>query len=80
MISTVKLVDFVERTGATFAQAFLAVALVSGVSDLTALKAAGVAGAIAAGKFAAVQAQAFLNSAKAPTRAPQPQAPKAPQS
>ena len=58
-----KIADFADRTTATFAQAFLAVALVSGVSDITALKAAGVAGGIAAAKYAYVQVSAYLKSA-----------------
>lgn len=59
-MSKVKLVDFSERVGATFAQAFLALAVVSGLSDLSMLKAAAVAGGLAAGKFALVQANAYL--------------------
>lgn len=57
-----KLVDFIERVGATAAQAFLALAVVSGLSHLSDLKAAAVAAALAAGKFALVQANTYLNS------------------
>lgn len=60
-----KVIDFVERVGSTFVVAFIGVASVSGVSDVTGLKAAGIAGALSAGKFAAVQAQAFLNTPEA---------------
>ena len=44
-------VDFAERTSATFIQAFLAVALVTGLNDRKSVEVAGVAGALAAGKF-----------------------------
>lgn len=64
-MNKVKLVDFTERVGATFAQAFLALAVVSGMSDLSMLKAAAVAGGIAAGKFALVQANTYLNTPSA---------------
>lgn len=57
-----KLIDLAERAAATFVQAFVAIALVSGVSDLTALKAAGVAGALAVGKFASAQAAQYLST------------------
>ena len=57
-----KAIDFAERVGSTFVVAFIGVASVSGFSDLSALKAAAIAGALSAGKFAAVQAQAFLNT------------------
>lgn len=56
-----KVLDFVERTTATFAQAFLGVALVSGVTGWTALEAAAVAGGIAAAKYAYVQVNAYLS-------------------
>jgi hypothetical protein len=61
-------VDFAERVSATFVQAFLAVALVTGVSDKTALVTAATAGALAAGKFiyAKVQAYTTTPSTKAP--------------
>lgn len=54
-------VDFVERVSATFVQAFLAVALVTGVNDKKSLEAAGVAGALAAGKFIYSKAQAYTS-------------------
>lgn len=54
-------VDFVERVSATFIQAFLAVALVTGVSDKKSLEAAGIAGALAAGKFIYAKAQAYTS-------------------
>jgi hypothetical protein len=57
-----KLVDFTERVGVTAGEAFLAVAIVSGVGDLSGLKIAGTAAALAAGKFALVQANKFLAS------------------
>jgi hypothetical protein len=55
-------IDVTERVGATAAQAFLAVAVVSGLSDVAGLKIAGAAAALAAGKFALVQANKFLAS------------------
>jgi hypothetical protein len=59
-----KLVDLVERAGATFAQAFLAVITVdaTGITQLDALKVAGVAGAYAVAKYALTQANAYLGS------------------
>lgn len=57
-----KAFDAIERTTATFAQAFLGVVLVSGVSDLTAVKAAAAAGGVAAAKFGYVQLNAYLKS------------------
>jgi hypothetical protein len=56
-----QLVDVSERTAATFAEAFIAVALVSGVSDTTGLKIAGTAGALAAGKFALAKIDTYLH-------------------
>ncbi len=53
-------VDFAERVSATFIQAFLAVALVSGVSDLEAAKVAGAAGALAVGKFVYAKVNKYL--------------------
>lgn len=61
-MSKSKIVDFGERVGATFAQAFLALAVVSGLGDMSMLKAAAVAGGIAAGKFALVEANAYLKA------------------
>ena len=54
-------VDFAERVSATFVQAFLAVALVTGLSDRKSLEAAGVAGALAAGKFVYAKVNAYLH-------------------
>jgi hypothetical protein len=53
-------IDFGERVTATFFQAFIALALVTGLSDVTAVKAAAVAGALAAGKFAYVKINKYL--------------------
>lgn len=61
-MSKTKVIDFVERVGATFAMAFMGVALASGVSDVTALKAAAIAGALSVGKFLSVQAASFLKT------------------
>jgi len=55
-------VDFAERVSATFIQAFLAVALVTGVSDKKGLEAAGVAGALAAGKFLYAKVSEYTSS------------------
>lgn len=60
-----KVLDFAERTTATFAQAFLGVALVTGISGWTAVEAAAVAGGIAAAKYAYVQVNQFLNKPSA---------------
>jgi hypothetical protein len=57
-----KLIDFVERVGATFVVTFVSLASVTTLSDMTQLKAASIAAALSAGKFAAVQAQMFLNA------------------
>lgn len=56
-----KVADVAERTLATFIQAFLAVAFVTGVSNLTALEAAGIAGGLAAGKYFYVQLNLYLH-------------------
>lgn len=53
------IVDFADRVSATFVQAFLAIALVTGVGDKKSLEAAGVAGALAVGKFVYAKAQAY---------------------
>lgn len=58
-------IDFVDRVIATFVFAFVGVAGVSGISNVAALKAAAIAGAFSVGKFAAVKAQAFLNTPEA---------------
>lgn len=56
------LVDLLERTAATFAQAFLAIETVdqAGITQLSALKTAGVAGGYAVAKYLLVRANAFL--------------------
>lgn len=59
------IVDFLERVGSTFVVAFIGVAAVSGFTDVSGLKAAAIAGALSAGKFAAVKAQQFLNTPEA---------------
>lgn len=57
-----KVADVGERTLATFAQAFLAIVLITGVSDRKALIAGAVAGGIAAAKYATVQINLWLAS------------------
>jgi hypothetical protein len=59
-VNKLKVLDAVERVTATFAQAFIAIALVTGLSDVKSLEAAAVAGAIAAAKFAYVELGAYL--------------------
>lgn len=54
------LLDFAERVGATFLQAFIGAALVSGVSDVKALEAAAAAGVLAAAMFVKVRLNAYL--------------------
>ena len=58
-----KLLDFVERVGATFLNAFLGVVVASHftghLSDLNALEAAAVAGGLAAAKFAYKESALF---------------------
>ena len=60
MLTTKVVVDFSERVVATFVQAFIAVALVTGVSDWTALKTATAAGSLAALKFIQVGLNKYL--------------------
>lgn len=55
-------VDFVERAGATFAQTFLAAVTVGSLTNLNAVKVAGVSGGYAVAKFLLVKANAFLSS------------------
>ena len=59
------LLDFAERTVATFGQAFLAVVLVhtwtGGAADLVALQTGAIAGALAAGKYAFGKVNLYLN-------------------
>lgn len=62
-----KIIDFVERVGATFVMTFVSLASVTTLGDMTQLKAAGIAAALSAGKFAAVQAQMFLAKTPQPT-------------
>jgi Putative lactococcus lactis phage r1t holin len=59
-----RLIDLAERTAATFAQAFLAVLIAdeSGVTQLTALKVAAVAGGLAVAKYLLVYANAVLGN------------------
>ena len=63
-IDWLKVADFVERVSATFVQAFLAFALVTPLSDKKSLEAAGVAGALAAGKYVYVHLNAYLAEAR----------------
>ena len=53
-------VDLAERTTATFAQAFLAAVTVGKVTDLSAVKVAGVAGGYAVAKYLLVAANRYL--------------------
>lgn len=62
-INYVKVADFAERVGSTFAAAFLGVALVTGVSDQKSLYAAVAAGAVSAGKFVAIELNGFNKKA-----------------
>ncbi len=62
-VNWLKVVDFGERVTATFAQAFLAFSLVTPLSDKQSLEGAAIAGALAAGKYAYVQVNAYLGSA-----------------
>lgn len=55
-------VDLTERTGATFAQAFLAAITIGAVTDTKAIKVAGVAGAYAVAKYLLVKANAYLKA------------------
>lgn len=55
-----KVADFAERVSATFIQAFLAFSLVTPLSDKKSLEAAGIAGALAAGKYVYVQVNGYL--------------------
>lgn len=53
---------FAERVSATFAFAFIGVALATGVSDTAALKAAAIAGALSVGKYLYTVTGAYLNT------------------
>lgn len=66
------LIDFIDRVVATFVFAFVGVASVSGVSTLAGIKAAAIAGAFSVGKFAAVKAQAYLNTPSPKSNPPTP--------
>ena len=63
--SKLTIIDLLERAGATFAQAFLAVLVVNqgNLTQLTALETAAVAGGFAVAKFLLVKASAFLEQA-----------------
>jgi hypothetical protein len=63
-----KLVDLAERTGATFAQAFLAAITVdaTGITQVSALKVAAVAGGYAVAKFLLLETRAYLASPEPP--------------
>lgn len=56
--------DLLERTGATFAQAFLAVQIADQgkVDQVTSLKVAAVAGALAVAKYLLVKVNTFLGT------------------
>ena len=56
----IKVLDFLERVSATFAAAFLGLALATGVSTTKDLEAAAIAGAVSAAKFAYVELNAYL--------------------
>ncbi len=57
-----KLVDFVERTGATFAATFLALATTTNVHGTKELEVAAIAGAVSAGKFAMIELNTYLKT------------------
>lgn len=61
-----KLIDVGERTLATFAQSFLAILIAdqTGVTQLTALKVAAVAGGLAVAKYLMVVASQYLGAAQ----------------
>ena len=56
------IVDLLERSLATFAQAFLAAVTLGSVTDMKAVELAAIAGAYAVGKFLLVKANQYLNS------------------
>jgi hypothetical protein len=58
------LVDLVERAGATFAQAFLAIEVAdqANIAQVGALKTAAYAGAFAVAKYALVKANSFIGA------------------
>lgn len=53
--STAKVLDFIERVGSTFAAAFIAVGLATGLNDTKSIEAASIAGAVSAGKFLLIE-------------------------
>lgn len=59
-----QVVDVAERSLATFAQAFLAIEVAdqSGVTQISALKVAAVAGAFAVGKYLLIVASTWLKN------------------
>ena len=61
-VNWAKMADFCERVGVTFAGAFVAIGLTTGLSDQKSLEAAAIAGAISAGKFIVVEANLYLKS------------------
>lgn len=63
-INWVKIVDVVERTGATFAETFIAfeIANQAHITQIDKLETAAIAAGIAAGKYVIVQLNAFLGS------------------
>jgi len=56
------LIDLLERTGATFGQAFLASVTLGTTTDLGALKIGLVAGGYAVAKYLLVKANAYLGN------------------
>jgi hypothetical protein len=61
--------DLVERTAATFAQAFLAAVTLSRFTTWGAVELAAIAGAYAVGKFLLVKCNAYLSTPPEPRRA-----------
>lgn len=74
-----KLIDLLDRAGATFAQAFLAVLVAdaSGITQPEALKVAAVAGGFAVAKWLLAQASKYLENAEKEYVPPRPPAPPA---
>ena len=64
-------VDLLERAGATFAQAFLAIEVAdqANIAQIGALKTAALAGLFAVAKFALVKANKFLAATETPPSA-----------
>jgi len=63
-INWAKIADAIERTGATFAETFIAfeIANQAHITQITEIKTAAIAAGIAAGKYVIVQLNAFLGS------------------